>query len=194
MKKLCFVVVALLTLASCERIDGNFLATGDLTLEMRSGSKTVAAGEYQAEIKIKSKKKIDLYLEIDGNKERARFRVPEGTRIPTENGTISLSSSEVKQPYDMYGVVETAVTRGQRRNGYESCTYQRPYTVCRPQGGCWTEYRTVHGSRPVEYIPVTKDRVVTVELRTPGTSEDMGVFTGNDVRVERDYLYYGQCF
>ena len=165
-----------------------------MTLKVRSGMKTITAGEYEAEIKIKSKKKIDLYLMVNGNKERARFLVPEGRRIPTDNGTISLNAAEVKQPFDLHGTVTTDVTRGDRRYDRESCSYQQPYTICDPMGGCRTHYRTVFGYRQVEFIPVTKDRVVSVELRTPGTSEDLGVFNGRDVRVERDYLFYGNCF
>jgi hypothetical protein len=176
---------------------GKLTVSEDLTLGTRGGDEQIAVGEYNAELKFKSKKKLILSFKEGEETKKYTFRIPKGTEIPTRNGSIALSASDVKQPYDLAGTVATAVTRSEQRSGNETCTYRERYTRCTvDQNGrrqCYTDYRDVRGWRFVRYHVRTDTRTLSINLTTPGQRFQSAQFAGGDVEKFRIYEYTGIC-
>lgn len=197
MKKVLALALMTLLFASCENIDGKFEAYN--TLELRDGNSrdTIRPGKYQAVIKLR-KSKVKLKLTDESGSDTYKFKLPGGVDLPTTNGSFSLTSSQVEQPYDVSGKILTDVTMGNLRYERESCQYQEPYTVCYPTGNggrtCHTEYRTRYGFRDVEYSIRTQDQRISFNLMRPGTSGIEGRFTGREITSERVYQYTGRCW
>lgn len=189
MKKLILLSLVL-TMASCNNVKGTFTALVDLNFK---GGTTVTAGEHKAELKIR---KRSLTLEFSEDK-KVKFVVPKNTDLPDRNGELTLTSGQVKQPFDVQGKVATEVTDGDSRRDYESCTYREPYQVCyvddRGRRKCYTEYRDVRGYRNVQYFVRTEDKSLVVSLYTPGTNILSASFNGRDLRRFRVYEYEGIC-
>ncbi len=197
MKKLLALALMSLLFASCENIDGKFEAHN--TLELRDGNSTdtIRPGKYEAVIKLR-KSKVKLKLTDDSGSDTYNFNLPKNVDLPTTNGSFSLTSAQVEQPYDVSGKIETDITMGTLRRERESCQYQEPYTVCYPTGNggrtCHTEYRTRYGFRDVEYRIRTQDQRISFNLLRPATSGIEGRFTGREVTAERVYQYTGRCW
>jgi len=192
MKKLLVILSALSFMVSCEQIDGNLQVLENISLKARKGFKSISAGEYKAEIKLKSKRK--LRLEVNGNK--FTFKIPRKVKIPTNNGTIKLTSSQVKQPYGINGSVQTEVERTATRYDWEQCSYQVPHTVCTVDGRgrqqCHTQYNTFYGRRDVRYHTRIEDKTLEIDLITEG-GKVMASFTGEETYRHRINEYTGVC-
>jgi hypothetical protein len=196
MKKILGLVCGLLLLTSCETIDGSLDVKKVLTLKDSKGkSVNINLGIHEdAAIKLKSKKRLRLVLDD----RKFEFKIPRSARIPTNNGTIFLESSQVKQAYDVSGEVRTEVTHGDRQRQRESCNWQEPYTVCRTdQNGrrvCRTEYRTRYGWRDIEFHYDLIDKNLQVSLLLPGTNVQAAHFGGEERYYQKVIDYEGRCF
>lgn len=197
MNKIITLLALSLIFVSCENIDGTFNARTDL--ELKDGNRTdiVRQGQYQAVIKLRSKK-VKLTLKGESGNETYSFTLPSNVDLPRTNGSFKLTSAQVKQPYDVAGNIRTDVTMSERRRERESCQYREPYTVCYPDGSgrrvCRTEYRTRFGFRDVEYRIRTQDQRINFNLLAKGTSAVRGSFAGGEVKRERAYDYTGPCW
>lgn len=197
MKKMISALALSLLFASCENIDGKFQALQDL--ELKDGNRTdiVRAGNYDAVIKLRSKK-VKLTLKDDSGSETYNFTLPSNVDLPRTNGSFKLTSAQVRQPYDVAGNLTTDVTFSERRRARESCEYREPYTVCYPDGNgrrvCRTEYRTRFGFRDVEFRNRTQDQRINFNLLARGTSSMRGKFAGREVSTTRVYDYTGPCW
>lgn len=195
MKNSLLILLLSFTFASCETIDGTLEAYTNIQLKDKKGKVTTfQAGEFEAKVKLKSKKKIKLVI----NDKSFIFSVPKGTRFPTDNGEIRLSSSDVKQAYDVFGVVKTSVEHGRVVRDRESCSWDEPYTVCETddEGNrtCRTEYRTIHGWKDVSYHIDITDKDLAVDLLEPGTDSISGKFLGHERYARKVYDYEGRCY
>ena len=190
------LLLSLILLTSCETLTGNFSAYEEILLKDSKGeSVKIRDGVYlDSKLKLKSKRKLKLI--VDGT--TFTFKIPRGTKIPTENGIIDLSSAEVKQPYDILGSINTEVEHGQVQRDSETCEWQEPYTVCRDDSNgrqiCRTEYRTRYGHRDIQfhYDLISKD--LTVSLSHPGTNDMTARFEGHQRYYQRVVEYEGRCF
>jgi hypothetical protein len=189
MKNILFCILALM-MVSCETITGDLTVLSTLTFE---DGTTVNPGTIKANIKAK-KRSLTLNLP---NEESVKFKIPKDAGLPSRNGDITLSQSEIKQPYDLEGRVNTTTTDSDSRRDYERCTYSQPYTVCqtdsRGRRTCYTQYRNVNGYRNVQYRERTENKYLSVSLLTPGTNVSNAQFEGHDVSRFRVYEYTGQC-
>ncbi|PIP95934.1 MAG: hypothetical protein COW00_01715 [Bdellovibrio sp. CG12_big_fil_rev_8_21_14_0_65_39_13] len=187
-----FGLMSLFLLIGCNAIDGNFTAHNNITLESQNGIEQVLVGQYKAKVEFPSKKR--MVLSLNGNDSEFTFKIPKDTPIP-DNGRVALTRDQVGQPYDIVGDVATAVTRGNILENWQSCTYQRPYTVCRTDARgnrtCWTEYRTEFGQQYVRYYMETVAKDFSFSLTDGGTSQAQ--FIGNDVSHYRRDIYAGDC-
>jgi hypothetical protein len=189
MKNIIFILMALL-MVSCETLTGQLTVSNDL--KFKDGT-TVSAGAYNATVKAK-RRSLTLALPSEVS---VKFKIPKGTDLPSRNGNISLTSGDLKQPYDIQGRIKTTTTNSNSRRDYESCTYQKPYTVCHTdQNGrttCYTRYQTIHGYRDVQYRVRTDHKYLSVTLLTPGTNVSNGQFEGEDVSRYRIYEWTSTC-
>ncbi len=192
MRKLITLILSLLFFVSCQEIGGNLQVLEKLTLKTSKGTKQIDAGEFSAVVRLKSKRK--LRLETNGNK--FTFKIPRKVKIPTMNGTIHLTASQVKQPYGIDGTVNTEVTRTQTRWDWEQCTYDVPYTVCTvdAQGRrqCRTEYRREYGRRDVRYHTRIEDKHLEIDLTADG-GRVVASFSGDETFRNRINEYTGTC-
>lgn len=192
MKKIISAIAFSFLLVSCQEIKGNMEVLKNITLKSQNGSEQIISGAYSGSVNFPSKKR--MVLELDQVEGQFTFNIPKNVRIP-DNGKIVLTADQVGQPYDVDGLVATNVQRGPIQESWESCTYQRPYTVCRTDARgnrtCWTEYRTEFGRQYVRFFieTVTKDLVFNLV----SDSEIQSSFTGKDVARYRRDLYADQC-
>lgn len=185
-------LLSIFLLVSCNAINGNFTAQNNISLESQNGVEQILAGQYKGKVEFPSKKR--MILKLDGNDSEFTFKIPKDTPLP-DNGNVTLSRDQVQQPYDVTGTVATAVTRGNIQENWQSCSYQRPYTVCRTDSRgnrtCWTEYRTEFGQQYVRYYMETIAKDFTFSLLDGGVSQ--GQFIGQDVSRYRRDIYAGDC-
>lgn len=195
MKKMILALSALFLLAGCETLEGNLDIRETIKLKNTDKQTVTLKPEIinNVSIKVKSKKKLEL--RIKG--QEFKFSVPKNS-IPEHDGEFELSASQIGQPYDIEGAVDTIITRSGSRYERESCSYQRPVTVCRPMptGGqaCHTEFHTYYGWRDVRFHVDTYDKSVAIDFLRPGTTDLVAVFTGGNISHVRVYEYQGQCF
>lgn len=195
MKKILLALSALFLFVGCETLDGNLDVREAIKLKNTDRNiVTLNPGIIEnVSIKVKSKKKLELRLKG----QEFKFSVPKNS-IPENDGEFELSAAQIGQPYDIEGAVDTIVTRSGSRYERESCTYQRPITVCRPlpNGGqtCHTEFQTYYGWRDVRFHVNTYDKSVAIDFLKPGTQDLVAVFNGGNISNVRVYEYQGQCF
>ena len=168
MKKFILLASALLLVSCTEKISGTFNATKDVALRGKNGLVNVESGVHQATLKLRTKKKMTLVLNVNGRTEKLEFSVPKGLRIPTDHGQLRLTSQEVGQPYDMSATANTSVSRSEPRNTVESCSISVMRPVCRDvRAPSRTECHTDHYGRQIcRTIPGGYRRVCTNEYVT----------------------------
>lgn len=195
MKKLLLGLSALFLLVGCETLDGNLDVRESIKLKNDDGKTITLSPEFIENVSIKVKSKKKLELELKGHK--FKFAVPKNS-IPSKDGEFTLKSAQIGQPYDIHGAVDTIVTRSGSRYERETCTYQRPVTVCRPvpNGGqvCHTEFQTFYGWRDVRFHVVTFDKSVAIDFFAPNSEDLKAVFNGGNISHQRVYEYQGHCF
>ena len=113
MKFLILLGLSMTIFASCDKLQGTMNLDQDLHLVKRNKPYIIPAGEYKASMKINSRKKATFKLE-GADKYKVKVQLP-ARDFPTRNGDFHISSSEIDQPYDLHGRVNTTVTRSENR-------------------------------------------------------------------------------
>lgn len=150
----------------------------------------VPVGDHSGKMDFIGRDQIQLTLKINGKKKTMTLNLPKKINIPS-SGNFEISAADLGQDFGAQGVAATQVTDSELRRGQESCTYQRPETVCTPQG-CYTEYRTVWGYQTVEYFDRHTDQQINVNFQN--NQSLLATFAGQRNFNERIYRYKGQCF
>lgn len=193
MKKLLLPFFALVILAGCEKLEGQLNISKDVKLVNSDGvTRLLKIGTYTADVKPNTSKKITLRLNND-NDEKYIFKLPGGTPA---NGKFSYASKDVGQPVDVSGVVATTATNSERREISQSCTYTETYNVCHhtPTGPvCTIESRTVYGRQYVTYYDRTTLKDVTLNIKTPKTTDVVAEFQGDASWIERIIVRETPC-
>jgi hypothetical protein len=187
MKKIIGLMALSLLLVSCENIYGTFDVEKAITLNSEDGMRVIRPGTYNATLKIRSKN-----IRVEINETQYNFSIPKNVKIPTTNGSFVLTSAQVKQPYNLFGQVETNSNYGPTYRQTEACQEQRPYTVCTPQG-CYTEMRMYYGWAQVVFNIRTDVRSTFVDFRYPQNNDRAASFNAQDVSQTKVYQYRGQC-
>jgi len=215
---ICMTVI----LASCNSVTGDLQVAEKIKLKANrifdKSKIKLAPGSYSAKLKSTSGGNIMLVVKVAGKTKKAKFVIPDGANIPTFSGEFSLTAAQVKQNYDIAGVVDTEVTESDSVRTVESCSYSVSRRVCRwqvinpPRPGkpkprnprrprprprkryvCHNEYHTVYGSRHVEYYNVYKDKQLDLELLLPESDIVVATFSGTDHKVNKIYNMKGHC-
>lgn len=189
MKYLLLTLALGACLTGCNQVDGQLNVTDALTLKNESGSaKKIEPGTYTANLSTSLfGKRIKLQLN-KSNDEIYDFKIPDGTKLPT-NGEFTLKSSDIGQAVDLKGTVETKTTDSESKEAYSSCTYSEPYTVCSsgPNGApiCSVAYRTVFGSQWERYHDHFVDQHLTMNVIPSDAKTSAAEFTGELNTVQR---------
>lgn len=196
MKSLLPILAAALIFVGCEKIEGQLNVSKDVKLVTSKGeNRTLRVGTYSADIKANTKKKITLRLNNDAD-EKFIFTLPEGSRIPA-NGPFAFRASDVNQPVDISGTVQTRVTDGPVREMNESCTYIEPVQVCypTPNGGmnCSIQNRTVFGYKWIRFFDRRTDKDLSLSIAEMNVAGEAAQFTGDVAWIERIVLRESQC-
>ena len=135
MKTPLFILTTLLFLTSCVNTKGTFIAHEGLVFKKKKLFSSrlkdvhVGAGSYEATLKFKTKKKLSLIL--NGEDKKIVFEIPDGTRLPSNNGTLNLTAEQTGQPYDLFGEIQTDFSRSGQHSDYESCSWTTYRRECR---------------------------------------------------------------
>jgi hypothetical protein len=192
------VMIAAFLMVGCERLSGQLNISKDLKLVNSKGdTHLLRVGTYTADLRQSTfGKKIVLRLNEDAD-EKFNFAIPKGTKIPN-NGTFSLKSNQIGQKVDLKGTVATTHVDSPEREGYQSCTYSEPYTVCQPAGPygqmqCQTYMRTIYGQQWVRSFDRTTHQDITLDITPVSAKESSGQFTGNASWVEQIVVNQTNC-
>lgn len=133
MKNVKLIVAAvLLTLTSCKDLSGSLSVIEAISLKNDSkGMVAIQPGTYSGSLKVNSKRKINLELNLANGKNTFIFKTSQNLKDLKSGDRIQISASTSGQPYDVDGVymVNTSQSDLQRTN--ESCTYETTEYRCR---------------------------------------------------------------
>lgn len=197
MKNYLFAILAVVLVGCDNSIDGIFIANDDLSFNGNDSEIMVPSGDYDAEIKFRSKKRIDLVLKQGDSEYKVRFDVPKAISFEP-NSSFEISSDLSGQPYTIAGGNETSTEYGEIREEMESCSRSIPVRRCyiNQHGNyvCRTSYVTRWGNRRVTVQPYAKTSVNFVELVSLDNTAIMGDFSGTKRSSGQRYMSVGRCF
>lgn len=212
-------VMALIALSvmsvSCINLNGRLDVNQVLTAKKKGGflnlqTKTVQIqpGSYQADLKVNSARSFTLKLKADkeGNNDiLIPIKSQKDFSLPT-NGNVIIRGSEIAQPFDLSGVIETNVSESSQVRTTESCTIQRTENHCDKicTGGtpsnpphcdivCRDVLVTFEGSRFVEYHTRYTQRNLKADLVDTENKSVLASFSGAGTDADRITDYYGEC-
>ena len=208
---LSLVFVSFLVLTGCDPITGQLqvLKTFNASVDAPTCTDTdprpecigpiptprIEAGKYNAEFTFTSESQVTMTLKKDRwTSTQLNFNVPEGRRLPSYSGPISLSRHESGQPFDVKGVIHTVEHDSEQHSGYESCTYTVRERECDHRGrerGCRDVTRTVHGTQWVEYHYHYTDTDLALQFLS--SSSTLAKFAGERHSVDKVYDHQGEC-
>ena len=193
MKRIISLFMIFLLAVSCRDLAGKMDIYEDLVFKKKGNDIHVYEGNYNAKIKFSSKRKIKL--KIDGKK--ITFRIPKGSSIPKENGNLYLTPEQTRQPYGLYGQVESKNDYSHKKEGYESCSWRRSYLYCHYNRSgyrsCYTRYYHYYGSRFVRFQDKTTQKDYLFKIVDPDSENKLAVFNATRTNKERIYQYIGYC-
>lgn len=207
MRNLALALAALIALTGCINFKGSFTAHEKVKLTHstvfgNNKVKTIPAGTYETTFKFSSKDKVKLTFKTAGDDIEVKIKIPEGTNLPSDNGTFKILASRSGQQNNVEGFVNTVRNRSELTRTRESCsytTYRRECrVVCSGQNNCrkvCNDYPvTRYGYQDVEYRYNYTDRTLKLQVVAPNSGEILGEYLGEDKDVEKVYTYRGMCF
>lgn len=159
----------------------------------------VAPGSYDFDLDFQSKNSALLTIKMQRNTAVGTLTIPDGKNIP-QNGQVTLSESELGQPFSLLLNVSTVVTDSGLRADIETCTYQVRERYChpvhRPGGGVVCEDRLVdrYGQQRVEYFYRTTDKKMDGDVRVSKGAETVAHLNGGRLTNEKIYTYKDICY
>ena len=160
MKKL-LVVTTLFLLSSCVDLTGQLKVFKSFKVKSDSQLVTVNEGQYRTKLDIK-KNRTKVTLENSSNKIKFEIKTSTSNSLP-QNGPFELKSTEINQPFNILGQVETKISRSNTKSTFESCRYQDTQTYCSPQG-CVTQIVDRFGQQRIDYYDEVKDQKVNFDI------------------------------
>ncbi len=191
MKKL-IIATMLFVLSSCVDLAGQLKVFKSFKVKSNSQLVTVNEGQYKAKLDIK-KNRTKVTLENSSNKIKFEIKTSTSNSLP-QNGSFELRSTEINQPFNILGQVETKVSKSGTKSGYESCTYRDTQTVCTPQG-CFVQHIDRFGQKNVEYYDEYTDQKVDFNITNEISVDDIfGEFNSQSRSARRIIIREGRCW
>jgi hypothetical protein len=225
MKNVMSLLILSLMTVSCVNLEGRLNVNQLMSAEKKGGflnlqRKTVQIqpGNYQANLKVNNTKSFTLKLKAEKESETdilIPIKSEKDFSIPT-NGNVIIRGSEISQPFDLSGVIETNITDSEQTKTTEACTLQRterhcdkicsPGEIFNPHSPRDTRPPVVHcdivcrdvlvafdGSRYVEYHNRYTHRELKVDLLDLKNKNILASFSGTDTDADRINDYLGEC-
>lgn len=191
MKKL-IIATTLLVLSSCVDLTGQLKVFKGFKVNSDNKLVTVNEGQYKTKLDIK-KNRTKVTLENSDNKIKFEIKTSTSNSIP-QNGMFELKSTEINQPFNIKGQVETKITKSGTKSTYESCRYQDTQTVCTPQG-CVVQTIDRFGQKSIEYYDEYKDQKVDFNLTNEMSVDDVyAEFNSSTQSARRIIIREGRCW
>lgn len=127
--KITTALSCLLVLSACKDFSGHTTVQRQIALVQGSKSITIQPGEYRGALKVNSKKKIVLEMQLPSGKEKFTFKTAQNLKKMSDGDRIRINAGTSGQPYAVDGVYNVDYSSGDVQRGSESCTYYtREYT------------------------------------------------------------------
>lgn len=135
------VATCLLALTACKDLSGSLVANEKLTLKVTKGSAEIPAGTHRGTLKVQSKKKINLELNLPKGKVVAAFKTTQNLKELSPGDKIQIAAKDSGQAYDVAGVYDVDHSSSGSTRTTESCTYYTTEYRCEEvydNGSCHT--------------------------------------------------------
>jgi hypothetical protein len=198
MNKSLALVASVLLLTSCvTKVKGKFDVLENISLKTKKSRVTVTEGTYRATLGFKTKKKLIIKLDLNGESgKKITFKLPKGTRISDYQGDFAIPATATGQDYGIKGHVDTKTETSSLYEGVETCYNSEVIRKCRrnDQGErvCTNVSISVEGRRYYTYFYETDDRIFELDLLNSNGNK-VAMFDGNkrDTRTVR--LHSTRC-
>lgn len=161
--------------------------------EWTTETATLSAGEHKAKLTLSGCCTLILTKNPGSFRSQSyQIELPKNTELPEENGHFELKGAHTGQSFDLLGELNTRISDGPRKRGYESCMFSDYRQVC-DHRGCYTQHYWRNGYEEVEYLDRTTTTQMRVAFNSSQESESIGKFEGSDTYTERVILYRGIC-
>ncbi len=178
---------------------------------------TIPAGTYEAELKIRSKKSVEIIITRKfprGKKTRDTIQIKmDKGQLPNDGGDFSFTAQQVRQPYNVAGNVKATRNQTSQTSTRESCTYRTQEYRCRtryerrcttdrrdrrtcrsvPRQVCRYETVTRRGRQDVTFHHVNTKRDFHINFLTLDTNSAVMTFDGSHTERKKVYDYRGNC-
>lgn len=192
------IVAISLGLMACDEIDGNLHIDEALHFNSMGEVLSIPAGTYETELDFKSKKKVELKININSKNQKVVIEFDREINFPKNNGEFSVPPEENNQNMYINGQVRTNVERSRRRYERETCEYDRIIRRCRTDRYgrriCRDYRQRVRGWRDVEYHLERTEKSIHIDLYQNHDYEGAGVFFAESTRSRRVNEYTGRCY
>ncbi|MBT7609687.1 MAG: hypothetical protein HN576_08015 [Bacteriovoracaceae bacterium] len=188
MNKSLVLVASVLLLTSCvTKVRGKFDVMENITLKTKKKMVTIKEGTYRGTLGFKTKKKLTLKLDLDGEAgKKITFTLPKGIRISDYSGDFEIPASTTGQKYGIKGHVDTKTETSRLFEGVETCYNREIITRCRrvPNNNngytrvCTDTSISFEGRRYYTYFHETDDRIFELDLLS-NLGTRMASFDGN---------------
>ncbi len=216
------IALSFLLFTACKDLKGSVVANETFSLKS-DGLIEIQPGTYGSEIKIQSKKRINVILNLPQGKQTFVFNTKTNLKNIKPGDHISIPASESGQPVDIDGTYNVTSDTSSTERSVESCTYFTSEYVCRmisnppscqtvtecdPQnpGQCATREICTGGGTHEEcgYDQVAHSGLQDVEFYYSTTTEAvelsllsrgrfLGTLRGADSDSHKNYTFQGSC-
>lgn len=162
-----FAALCVLALTACKDFGGSLTVDHKISLKDGRQMVDVQPGTYRGEVKIQSKKKIKLEVELPQGKSTFVFKTADNLKEMRAGQRIKIASSVSGQPYNVDGLYDVDYDQTDDTHTTESCTY---YT---------TEYRC----QDVR-VPEVCDTVTECDPHNPNQCATRSTCRGGGYRTE----------
>lgn len=160
---------------------------------------TLIPNSYEASLDVQSKNEALLKIKVNSKDESVLLKLPKGKEIPERSGAFSATAGELRQAWDLSGVVDTQQSQSQIYRERERCEYEIQRRVCTPYGPpnygeyCRIESILYPGFQHVEYYYKIQDKTILINLLRPQTSYSLAQWTGRVRYTDKIYTHKGIC-
>lgn len=197
--KAVLVSAAMFALVGCKtEFNGSTQVNEKMTVKLKRGYATLPVGKYSSTLKFKSKKKAELEIRTNGQKNNPELpiAIPKYAQVPDYNGPISWKANEIEQTFDVDGNLNSKITNSERRRTRETCQEQVPVRECwhTPQGPqCRTGWRYEQGWRDVEYYDRYVEQTLVLALKDPKSARVLANLSGFNNETQRIETWSSYC-
>lgn len=139
--KITLAATCLLALSACKDLDGSLVTNEKISLRANRADVVIQPGTYNGTLKVQSKKKINLEVNVAGKKSIFAFKTTQNLKDLSPGDKIQVSAKDSGQAYDVSGVYDVDHSSSGSTRTTESCTYYTTEYSCEEvydSGSCST--------------------------------------------------------